>query len=96
MNLRHSAALALVVPFGACSTGERISSVREGMSRSEVVGVLGDPDGVIAVAPDELRRLLPLVRAQGEKEDRFRAAIKSQARKEGRVDAILRSKGCPI
>ena len=45
MKIRHVAALALVVLFGACTTGERISSVHEGMTRSEVVAILGDPDG---------------------------------------------------
>ena len=58
--------------------------------------MLGDLDGVVAVPPGELRRLLPLVRVQAVKEAKLRAAIKNGTLKAGRYDDVLLAKGCPI
>ena len=44
MIRRTVVALALLAT--ACATGERITKLREGMSPSEVTGILGDPTGV--------------------------------------------------
>ena len=43
--LRLVCALALSAALVGCVTGERMQSVREGMSKDEVIGVLGNPDG---------------------------------------------------
>lgn len=37
--------LALSAALVGCVTGELMQSVREGMSKDEVIGVLGNPDG---------------------------------------------------
>lgn len=42
---RLAFALALVVPLSACVTGERMRSIREGMSKDEIIATLGNPDG---------------------------------------------------
>jgi hypothetical protein len=47
MRLFCGASLAVVVLFAACTAGERISSLREGMTQPEVVGVMGSPDGFL-------------------------------------------------
>jgi len=36
--------LSMTLLFG-CATGEKMSSLREGMTKGEVVGILGNPDG---------------------------------------------------
>ena len=38
-------ALALVATLSACVAGERMRSIREGMSKDEVIATLGNPDG---------------------------------------------------
>ena len=43
--LRQLLALVLLVALAACATGERMQSVREGMSKDEVISTLGNPDG---------------------------------------------------
>ena len=43
--LRLVCVLALSVVLVGCVTGERMQSVREGMSKDEVIGMLGNPDG---------------------------------------------------
>jgi hypothetical protein len=43
--LRIACVLALSAVLLGCVTGERMQSVREGMSKDEVIGVLGNPDG---------------------------------------------------
>ena len=43
--LRKLLALVLLVALAACATGERMQSVREGMSKDEVLAALGNPDG---------------------------------------------------
>ncbi len=43
--LRLICVLALSAALVGCITGERMQSVREGMSKDEVIGVLGNPDG---------------------------------------------------
>ena len=65
--------------------------------------VLGDADGVLAVPPDRLARLLDDVRAKQDQEDEQQqhhlAARTDPAlfvRDDERVDSILRSKGCPV
>ena len=37
--------LILILAVIACATGEKISNLREGMSRQEVTNILGNPDG---------------------------------------------------
>ena len=37
--------VTLMLALSACITGERMQSVREGMSKEEVVNILGNPDG---------------------------------------------------
>ena len=37
--------LALSLALIGCVTGERMQSIREGMSKEEVIGILGNPDG---------------------------------------------------
>jgi hypothetical protein len=36
---------AVLAALIGCATGERMRSLREGMSKDEVIGVLGNPDG---------------------------------------------------
>ncbi len=36
---------ALSAALSGCVTGERMQGVREGMSKDDVIGVLGNPDG---------------------------------------------------
>jgi len=43
--LRLICVLALSVALAGCVTGELMQSVREGMSKDEVIGFLGNPDG---------------------------------------------------
>lgn len=43
--LRLICVLALSVALAGCVTGELMQSVREGMSKEEVIGILGNPDG---------------------------------------------------
>jgi hypothetical protein len=49
-------ALALVVTLSACVTGERMRSIREGMSKDEVIATLGNPDGFQRSGDDEALR----------------------------------------
>jgi len=65
--------------------------------------VLGDADGVIAVSPDRLPRLVEEVRekqAQEDEQQRHHLASRADpsllARDGERVDAMLRAKGCPV
>ena len=65
--------------------------------------VLGDADGVIAVSPGRLPRLLEEVRdkqAQEDEQQRHHLASRANpslcARDDERVDAMLRAKGCPV
>jgi regulator of RNase E activity RraA len=58
--------------------------------------ILGDPDGVIAIAASELATLLPAVKAHLKKEEGIRAANLTGRPDSERFDAILRSKGCPV
>ena len=37
--------VSLMLVLSACVMGERMQSVREGMSKDEVISVLGNPDG---------------------------------------------------
>ncbi|MGQ0522762.1 MAG: outer membrane protein assembly factor BamE domain-containing protein, partial [Betaproteobacteria bacterium] len=37
--------LTLMFALSACVTGEQMQSVREGMSKEQVVAILGNPDG---------------------------------------------------
>lgn len=37
--------VTLMLALSACITGERMQSVQEGMSKEEVVTILGNPDG---------------------------------------------------
>ena len=43
--LRRLLVIALLAVATGCVTGERMQSVREGMSKDEVIGTLGNPDG---------------------------------------------------
>ena len=43
--LRLACFFALSVALLGCTTGERIQSIREGMSKEEVISILGNPDG---------------------------------------------------
>jgi hypothetical protein len=43
--MRLFAAILCVVSLVGCATGELMSSLRPGMSKEEVTGVLGNPDG---------------------------------------------------
>lgn len=45
MLSRRTVALFIASLLTACTTGERISSVRPGQSKEEVVKILGQPDG---------------------------------------------------
>jgi len=65
--------------------------------------VLGDADGVIAVAPGRLPQLLADVRAKlalEEEQQRHHLASRTDtsllARDDERADAMLRAKGCPV
>jgi regulator of RNase E activity RraA len=65
--------------------------------------VLGDADGVIAVAPGRLPQLLEEVRAKQaleEEQQRHHLASRTDpsllARDDERADAMLRAKGCPV
>lgn len=42
---RMIASIGLLFALSACVTGERMQSVREGMSKDEVISTLGNPDG---------------------------------------------------
>ena len=42
---RHFLIASLLVVLVGCVTGERVRSVHEGMSKDEVIAVLGNPDG---------------------------------------------------
>ena len=53
---RLAFALALVATLSACVTGERMRSVREGMSKDEVIATLGNPDGFQRSGDDEALR----------------------------------------
>ena len=48
--------VVLLFALSACVTGERMQSVREGMSKEEVVSVLGNPDGFQRVGEYEALR----------------------------------------
>jgi hypothetical protein len=41
---------AVLVALIGCATGERMQSMREGMSKDEVIAVLGNPNGFNVVA----------------------------------------------
>lgn len=43
--LRIICALALSAALVGCITGELMRDIREGMSKDEVIGILGNPDG---------------------------------------------------
>jgi RraA family protein len=58
--------------------------------------VLGDADGVIAVPVSQLPALLPLVRAQAEKEAAMRKANAAGVIDTERFNSLLRKKGCPV
>ena len=58
--------------------------------------ILGDADGVIAIAAGELAALLPKAQAQVAKEAETRAANAAGTTDPGRIDALLRAKGVPI
>jgi ABC-type phosphate transport system ATPase subunit len=54
--LRLALALALITTLSSCVTGERMQSVREGMSKDEVTAILGNPDGFQRSGDDEALR----------------------------------------
>jgi hypothetical protein len=56
MRSRPLAVALLVVVLAACATGERMRSVHEGMWKDEVVGLLGNPDGVQRIGEYEVLR----------------------------------------
>jgi len=56
MRSRPLAIALLVVVLAACATGERMQRVHEGMWKDEVVGLLGDPDGVQRIGEYEVLR----------------------------------------
>jgi len=56
MRSTRLAVVVLVVALAACATGERMRSVHEGMWKDEVVGLLGDPDGVHRIGEYEVLR----------------------------------------
>jgi regulator of RNase E activity RraA len=58
--------------------------------------IVGDADGVIAVRPDRLDRILGEARAHLQKEARIREQNASGALEVERFDLILRRKGLPI
>ena len=58
--------------------------------------ILGDADGVIAIAAGELAALLPKAQAQVAKEAETRAGNAAGTGDADRFDAILRGKGLPI
>ena len=45
--------LSVVALFSACTTGEKMSSLEPGMTRQQVVGMLGRPDAVRSSGPYE-------------------------------------------
>jgi SmpA / OmlA family len=45
--------LSVVALFSACTTGEKMSSLEPGMTRQQVVGILGRPDAVRSSGPYE-------------------------------------------
>ena len=45
--------LSVVSLFSACTTGEKMSSLEPGMTRQQVVGILGRPDAVRSSGPYE-------------------------------------------
>ena len=49
-------ALALVATLSSCVTGERMRSIREGMSKDEVIATIGNPDGFQRSGDDEALR----------------------------------------
>lgn len=58
--------------------------------------IVGDADGVIAVRPNQLEKLLGDARAHLRKEARIRAQNASGASDVERFDSILRAKGLPV
>jgi hypothetical protein len=53
---RTIAGVSLMLALSACVMGERMQSVREGMSKDEVISVLGNPDGFQRVGDYEALR----------------------------------------
>jgi hypothetical protein len=45
--------LSVVALFSACTTGEKMSSLEPGLTRQQVVGMLGRPDAVRSSGPYE-------------------------------------------
>jgi hypothetical protein len=45
MTRRALVALALVAALAACTTGEKITDIHEGMTETQVISMLGRPDG---------------------------------------------------
>lgn len=58
--------------------------------------IIGDADGVVAVARDQLESLLPLVKAHAANEERIRQINAEHGGDESRIDDLLRSLGCPL
>jgi len=58
--------------------------------------IIGDADGVIALSPDILPGLLPLVKKQAEKEAYLQVANAEGTADPERFNSILRAKGCPV
>jgi hypothetical protein len=54
--LRVIAAIVLMLPFFGCVTGEKMSWLHPGMTKAEVVSVLGRPDGYKEIAGYEVYR----------------------------------------
>jgi len=54
--LRVIAAIVLMLPFFGCVTGEKMSRLHPGMTKAEVVSVLGRPDGYKEIAGYEVYR----------------------------------------
>jgi len=50
---RISLTLLVVALFSACTTGEKMSGLEPGMTRQQVVGMLGHPDAVRSSGPYE-------------------------------------------
>ena len=58
--------------------------------------IIGDADGVVAVCPSNLDRLLEQCRHLLDREKTIMAQIADGSLPKARFDALLRSKGCPI
>lgn len=58
--------------------------------------VVGDSDGVVAIARADVPALIEAVRKVVEREDALRHAIETDSTDPERFDSILRAKGCPV